>query len=119
MGHPWWVIDNGTLPVSYWNVNLSADGSHHAAFKFDNVTVPSHHIIGELGQGLPEAMRQIGDTRLLFAAQASGYMLWVLELLKEHLSATDKSGEPRGNKDVVRWHYADLRIKAFAARSML
>ena len=35
------------------------------------------------------------------------------------LSATDKSGEPRGNKDVVRWHYADLRIKAFAARSML
>ena len=64
-------------------------------------------------------MRQIGDTRLLFAANAVGYMLWVLNLLTEHLKSTDKSGQPRGNKDVVRWHYADLRIQAYAARSML
>ena len=113
------VIDTDLVGVELERKFVSLDGSHHAAFKFNNVTVPSHHIIGEPGQGLPKAMRQIGDTRLLFAAQASGYMMWVLELLKEHLSATDKSGEPRGNKDVVRWHYADLRIKAFAARSML
>ncbi|RPG29724.1 MAG: acyl-CoA dehydrogenase [Gammaproteobacteria bacterium TMED92] len=113
------VIDTHLPGVILEKKFVSLDGSHHAAFKFENVTLPSHHIIGEPGQGLPKAMRQIGDTRLLFAAQASGYMLWVLELLKEHLSATDKSGEPRGNKDVVRWHYADLRIQAFAARSML
>lgn len=113
------VIDTHLPGVILDKKFMSLDGSHHAAFKFENVQVPSHHIIGEPGQGLPKAMRQIGDIRLLFAAQASGYMLWTLELLKEHLTATDKSGEPRGNKDVVRWHYADLRIKAFAARSML
>ena len=29
---------------------VSLDGSHHAAFRFENVTVPSHHIIGEPGR---------------------------------------------------------------------
>ena len=97
----------------------SLDGSHHAAFSFANVVVPQSHIIGEPGKGLPRAMRQIGDTRLLLAATAVGYMLWVLELLNEHLRTADKSGEARGNKDVVRWHYAEMRIQAYAARSML
>lgn len=64
-------------------------------------------------------MRQIGDTRLLFAAQACGYMIWVINFLTEYLKSADRSGEPRGNKDVVRWHYANARIKAYAARSML
>ena len=113
------VVDTDREGVILEKKFVSLDGSHHAAFRFENVAVPSHHIIGEAGQGLPKAMRQIGDTRLLFAAQASGYMLWVLNLLKEHLTAPDNSGEARGNKDVVRWQYANLRIKAFAARSML
>ena len=97
----------------------SLDGSHHAAFSFKNVNIPSNNIIGEPGKGLPRAMRQIGDTRLLFAAQACGYMIWVINFLTEHLKSEDRSGEPRGNKDVVRWHYANARIKAYAARSML
>lgn len=113
------VIDTDLPGVILEKKFTSLDGSHHAAFRFDNVHVPLNHVIGEPGQGLPKAMRQIGDTRLLFAAQACGYMLWVINLLTEHLSAADKSGEPRGNKDVVRLRYADLRIKAFAARSML
>ena len=97
----------------------SLDGSHHAAFRFDQVRVPKAHIIDEAGSGLPRAMRQIGDVRLLFAAQACGYMLWVLKLLNDHLQVPDRQGIPRGGKDVVRWHYANLRIKAYAARSML
>ena len=113
------VVDTHREGVILEKKFVSLDGSHHAAFRFEDVAVPSHHIIGEAGQGLPKAMRQIGDTRLLFAAQAGGYMLWVLNLLKEHLTAADNSGEARGNKDVVRWQYANLRIKAFAARSML
>ena len=97
----------------------SLDGSHHAAFRFNDVHVPSTHVIGEAGRGLPRALRQIGDTRLLFAAQAVGYMLWIMQLLEAHLKANDKSGSPRGDKDVVRLRYADLRIQAYAARSML
>lgn len=113
------VIDTDMDGVELKQRFSSLDGSHHAAFAFDAVKVPIHHVIGEPGQGLPRAMRQIGDTRMLFAAQACGYMIWVLHMLNDHLLAHDKSGTPRGDKDVVRWHYANLRIKAFAARSML
>ena len=42
-----------------------------------------------------------------------------MELLKNHLQSKDKSGTARGNKEVVRWQYANLRIKAYALRSML
>jgi len=113
------VIDTALPGVILDKKFSSLDGSHHAAFRFDNVQVPTSHIIGEPGQGLPKAMRQIGDTRLLFAAQACGYMLWIIDLLTAHLKHKDKSGAPRGDKDVVRLRYADLRIRAFAARSML
>ena len=113
------VIDTDLAGVELKQKFASLDGSHHAAFIFHDVAVPLGHVIGEPGQGMPKAMRQIGDTRLLFAAQACGYMLWVLELLTEHLKGIDKSGTPRGDKDVVRWRYADLRIKAYAARSMV
>ena len=113
------VIDKHLDGVVMTHKFASLDGSHHAAFEFQDVRVPAAHIVGEAGQGLPRAMQQIGDTRLLLAAQASGYMLWMLELLTAHLQAPDKSGRPRGSKDVVRLRYADLRIKAFAARSML
>ena len=113
------VIDTAAPGVVLEKRFASLDGSHHAAFRFENVQVPAGHIIGEPGKGLPRAMRQIGDTRLLFAAQASGYMMWVLQLLNDHLLQADRTGQPRGEKDVVRWRYADQRIKAYAARSML
>lgn len=113
------VIDTDLQGVVLADKFNSLDGSHHAAFRFENVSVPMHNVIGEPGQGLPRAMRQIGDTRLLFAAQACGYMQWVIDLLTTHLKANDTSGTPRGNKDVVRWRYAEQRIKAYAARSML
>ena len=113
------VIDTSLPGVVIEQEFSSLDGSHHAAFRFEGVEVPTSHIIGEPGKGLPRAMRQIGDTRLLFAANASGYMMWVMDLLEAHLKSHDKSGTPRGDKDVVRLRYADLRINAFAARSML
>lgn len=113
------VLDRQTVGVELIKRFASLDGSHHAAFEFHDVRVPLDRVIGEPGKGLPRAMRQIGDTRLLFAAQACGYMLWTVSMLTEHLLSKDKSGAPRGDKDVVRLRYADLRIKAFAARSML
>ena len=113
------VIDTDLDGVQLVEKFSSLDGSHHAIVQFTDVLVPADHIVGEPGRGLPKAMRQIGDTRLLIAAHACGYMLWIAELLKDHLQQNDRSGQPRGNKDVVRWHYAQLRIQAYAARSML
>jgi len=113
------VIDRACEGVKIEKKFSSLDGSHHAVIGFNNVRIPIDNIIGETGTGLPKAMRQIGDTRLLFAAQACGYMVWVINLLTDHLQKHDKSGAPRGDKDVIRLRYVDLRVQAFAARSML
>ena len=56
---------------------------------------------------------------LAIAAQCVGAMRFVLDLLTAHLQAPDRSGQARGGKEGVRLRYADLRIKAYAARSMV
>jgi acyl-CoA dehydrogenase len=113
------VIDRDTPGVVVERTFESLDGSHHAVYRFDGAEVPATHLIGKPGEGLPRALRQIGDTRLAIAASAVGLMRWVLEFLTDHLTAAHASGAPLGDREGVRLRYADLRIKAFAARSML
>ncbi|MGA1372272.1 MAG: acyl-CoA dehydrogenase family protein [Pseudomonadales bacterium] len=113
------VIDTDLPGVALTRRFTSLDGSHHAAFEFKQVRVPVSHVIGALGEGLPRAMRQIGDVRLMIAAQCVGLMRWTLDHLTTHLRGRDRSGQPRGDKESVRLRYGDLRIQAFAARSML
>ena len=113
------VIDSAAAGVKQARTFSSLDGSHHSAFTFTDVRVPADHIIGAPGEGMPRAMRQIGDTRLAIAASCVGTMRWVLDYLTQHLAQPDANNQPRGNKEGVRLRYADLRIKTYAARSML
>ncbi|MEZ5560830.1 MAG: acyl-CoA dehydrogenase family protein [Pseudomonadales bacterium] len=113
------VIDRDAPGVTLARRFSSLDGSHHAAFTFEQVRVPASHLIGRPGEGMPRAMRQIGDTRLAIAASCTGTMRWVIEYLTEYLQKPDRSGRPRGAREGVRLRYADLRISAYAARSMV
>jgi alkylation response protein AidB-like acyl-CoA dehydrogenase len=119
-GQPAMVVIDTDLPGVVLERRFeSLDGSHHAAFRFDRVRIPATHLIGRPGEGMPRAMRQIGDTRLAIAAHCAGTMRWVLDYLTDHLARPDRSGTPRGAREGVRLRYADLRIRTFAARSML
>lgn len=113
------VIDTHADGVTIERRFDSLDGSHHAAFRFEAVLVPGSHIIGRPGEGLPRAMRQIGDTRMAIAADAVGLARWTIDFTTQHLKAPHHSGEPLGAREGVRLRYADLRIRTFAARSML
>ncbi|MEQ8858538.1 MAG: acyl-CoA dehydrogenase family protein [Pseudomonadales bacterium] len=113
------VIDTDAPGVTIERTFRSLDGSHHAAFRFHGVEVPLTHLLGEPGEGMPRALRQIGDVRLAIAANCVGTMRWVLGYLEAHLAHPDRSGTARGAREGVRLRYADLRIHAFAARSML
>src|SRR5205085_905879 len=97
----------------------SLDGSHHAEFRFDKVRVPADRMIGRPGEGLPRALGQIGNTRLAIAAEAVGLARWAVEFTRVHLQAPHQSGEALGAREGVRLRYAELRIRTFAARSML
>ena len=113
------VIDTDATGVRIKQVFGSLDGTHHAWIEFANVRVPAAHIVGKPGEGLPRALRQIGDLRIAFAAESVGLMRWVLDHLTAHLGAPHRSGPPLGSREGVRLRYADLRIKAYAARSMV
>ena len=64
-------------------------------------------------------MQQIGDTRLAFAASAVGTLRWLDGFLVDHLKQPDRTGSPRGDKEGVRLRYSEIRMKAYAARSMV
>ena len=113
------VIDAHAPGVSIERRFESLDGSHHAAFCFDAVRVPAERLIGRPGEGLPRALRQIGDTRLAIAAEAVGLARWAIDFTRAHLQAPHHSGEALGAREGVRLRYAELRIRTFAARSML
>jgi acyl-CoA dehydrogenase len=113
------VIDTDLPGVTLERTFSSLDGSHHAAFRFDGVRVSASRLIGAPGEGMPRALQQIGDTRLAIAAHCVGTMRWVLDYLTAHLADADRTGRARGDREGVRLRYADLRIQAFAARSMV
>ena len=113
------VIDRTAPGVEIKNVFGSVDGSHHAYLQFNAVEVPLAHVIGEPGEGLPRALRQIGNTRLIFAAQSVGLSRWTIGFVTDHIQAPHRSGQPLGSHEGVRLRYADMRIEAFAARSMV
>jgi acyl-CoA dehydrogenase len=113
------VIDRTSPGVKLIKRFESLDGSHHAVLRFDQVRVPETHLLGRPGEGMPRSMGQIGDTRLAIAAQATGLARWVLDYLNAQLSAPHRTGQPLGDREGVRLRYADLRIQAYAARSML
>lgn len=113
------VIDTDAPGVICTGKFSSTDGSHHAAFRFDNVRVPAECVIGQPGEGLPRALRQIGDTRLVIAATCTGLMQWTIDYLEAHIRKPHRGGKPLADLESVRLRYAQTRIDAFAARSML
>ncbi|NKC15037.1 MAG: hypothetical protein GKR94_23460 [Gammaproteobacteria bacterium] len=115
-GRAFVAIDTDRPGVSQERVFGSIDGTQHAAFKFENVRVPASHIVGVPGEGMPKAMRQIGNTRLMMAAEAVGRARWVIAHLTGHLRRLEQAG---GVKESVRLRYGELRIKVYVARSAL
>jgi len=113
------VIDTDAPGVAIERRFETLDGSHHAAFRFDGERVPADRMIGRPGEGLPRALGQIGDTRLAVAARSVGLSRWVVHHVHAHLQAPQRSGEAPGSREGVRLRYADMRIRAFAARSMV
>ena len=113
------VVDRAAPGVEIVRTFASMDGSHHAYMEFHHVRVPAAHIIGEAGRGMPRALRQIGDTRLAFAAESVGLARWVIDFVTEYIQRPHRSGTPLGDREGVRLRYADMRIRAYAARSMV
>lgn len=110
------IIDTDRPGVSLTRRFSSLDGSHHAAFRFDEVRVPRHHAIGAPGDGRGRAMANISAVRRALAADCVGTTAWVIELVAQALRRPRRGG-PLSEHERVRLRYGEMRIAAYAARS--
>ncbi|MEM7407433.1 MAG: acyl-CoA dehydrogenase family protein [Pseudomonadota bacterium] len=115
-GRAFVVVDTDRPGVSHERLFDSIDGTRHAAFRFDGVRVPATHVVDMPGQGMSKAMRQIGDVRIMMAAEAVGRGRWIVDYLTGHLRTHEAR---KGASEAIRLRYGDLRIKLYAARSAL
>lgn len=113
------VIDREAKGVTIDREFSSMEGGGHVSMQFDKVRVPLTHVIGKIGEGMPRALGNIGNVRMIVSAQAVGMCIWVLDFVEKHLKAPHRSGQPLGDREGVRMRFADMRIETYAARSML
>ena len=113
------VVDRDTVGLTIEQKFRSLEGGHHVSLRFDSVRVPRDHVLGEVGDGLPRALRNISAVRLAMSAAATGICLWTAEHCARHLQAPHRSGTPLGEHEAIRLRYADMRIETYAARSTL
>ena len=113
------VIDLDLPGVEVSEQFSSLDGSGHVSIVFNQVVVPKSRMVGKLGEGMPRALGNIGNVRLMVSAEATGICMWVLDFVEQHLKAPHRSGTPLGEKEGVRLRFADMRIQTYAARSVL
>ncbi|HKI74501.1 MAG TPA: acyl-CoA dehydrogenase family protein [Pseudomonadales bacterium] len=113
------VIDRNAPGVEIEREFSSMEGGGHVSMKFNEVRVPVTHVIGKIGEGMPRALGNIGNVRLMVSAQATGICMWVVDFVEQHLLAPHRSGTPLGEREGVRLRYADMRIETYVARSAL
>lgn len=96
----------------------SLDGSHHVAFAFERVRVPRHHAIGAPGDGRSRAMAKISAVRRMVAADCVGSAACILDLVAADLQRERRGGQ-KAASERMRLRYGELRVQAYAARSMV
>ena len=97
----------------------SLDGSNHVAMRFNSIRVPLTRLVGRPGEGMPRALANIGNVRMLVSAQAMGMCLWVIDFIEGYLQGPHRSGVSLSEREGVRLRYADMRLKSYVARSAL
>jgi len=113
------VIDRDLDGVTIEREFRSLEGGDHVAMRFDGVRVPSWHIVGKVGEGMPRALRNISNVRMSVAAQASGIAQWAVNFTEDHITSAHRTGQRLADREGVRLRYADMRIGAYAMRAML
>ena len=113
------VIDRESPGLTIEREFRSLEGGDHIAMRLEAVRVPSWHVVGKVGEGMPRALRNIGNVRMAVAAQASGIAQWSVGFAEDHITSAHRTGQRLADREGVRLRYAEMRISAFAMRSML
>ena len=113
------VIDRETPGVTVEREFVSMEGGAHVELALEAARVPAWHVIGEVGEGMPRALGNISHERLAVAAHTTGLAVWAVDFIDQHIQQPHRSGQRLADREGIRLRYADIRIAAYAARSVL
>jgi alkylation response protein AidB-like acyl-CoA dehydrogenase len=119
VGSTLFVIPRGAPGVVLRRALRTLDGGVHAQFELHEVAVPPADVLGEIGQGIPQALQRITTVRLRVAAEACGTGVWVLEDALTQVDRPHRSGVPLAEREQVQAMLANCAVDLFSARTAL
>ncbi len=98
---------------------LGIKGSPTRELFFDNVRIPGDRLIGELGQGLPIALRTLDHTRITIGAQALGIAQGALDHAVAYMKERTQFGQHLTDFQGLQFMVADMGMQIEAARQLV
>jgi acyl-CoA dehydrogenase len=93
--------------------------SDTAELIFDNVRIPSSHLLGEEGKGFYSVMKNFQTERIALAAMAVGHCQQALKLTLDHVRQRQAFGGPLWDQQTIRQRLSMLDAKTRAARQFM
>jgi alkylation response protein AidB-like acyl-CoA dehydrogenase len=110
------VVDRGTPGLSNGRKieKLGLHSSDTAEVVFDNVTVPAHNLIGELGAGYQQTLKVLESGRIGIAGFAIGIARGAMEDAAAYAKERRQFGKSIADFQAIQWMIADMatRIEA-------
>ena len=111
------IVDSGTPGLVLDPPFSTLDGATHCPLRFEEMRVPQSHVLGTIGEGMPQALGNIGQMRLGLAAQACGTAIWVTKYVFDTLQKREAAGGPPGLRDQARAALGQMMMETYVARS--
>lgn len=90
----------------------------NVALRFNDVRVPSNHIVGGLGKGLRVALTTLNTGRLTLPAASTGVARRCLEIVRRWAGEREQWGAPIGRHPAVADKIARIAATAFGMEAM-
>ncbi len=94
-------------------------GSPTAGVMFNEIRVPSSHLIGEEGKGFTIAMHTLDRSRPTIGSQAVGIAQGAIDVAAGYMGDRKAFGKPIADLQGLRFMLADMAIKNEAARTLI
>ena len=86
---------------------------------FDNLRVPSDHIIGKVGDGFKIAMMTLDMARPVVGAGATGISQTCVDIAKDYMKQRVQFGKPLAALQALQFKLADMEIATQTSRAMV
>ena len=86
---------------------------------FDNLRVPSDHIIGKVGDGFKIAMMTLDMARPVVGAVATGISQTCVDIAKDYMKQRVQFGKPIATLQALQFKLADMEIATQTSKAMV